>query len=322
MLSQGTKRTEHNLYITSRTICDLTVQDHFCVQVLQLTLARQKRKQLLFRSVLNGPRLLCCAQRSQPCPASSAAWATLLAAPIPTNPAVSQDVPLIDILQAPTKRSKRMAVSYAATDITGQDCGLHGQMDVAEPGSGSSSDQQGLPSVYADQASCQTFVERSVSLSTEALPAVMLPANQPASFSIIISDDSSQLTRKRERSSNLIHLSGKQAPPDTSKYPFKRQATSYVMQPGSRNQGHDCLHSEPAVLSHEHIQHHNHFQQQQQLPDMVQAGSCNFDSLPMYAPTGLADSQAQRYSTQAPDAQQPPQQAAWTSAHLQPDQSS
>jgi len=153
MLSPFGPFTEQNSSTTSRIICDLTAKDHFCVQVLQLTLARQRRKQLLFRSVLNGPRLLCCAQRSQPCPASSAAWATLLAAPIPTNPAVSQDVPLIDILQAPTKRSKRMAVSYAATDITGQDCGLHGQMDVAEPGSGSSSDQQGLLSMHAGEAS-------------------------------------------------------------------------------------------------------------------------------------------------------------------------
>ena len=237
--------------------------------------------------------------------------------------AAPQDVPPINVIQAPTRHSKRMAVSYAATDITRQDCGLRGQTDVAEPGSGSSSDQQGSLSMHADEPSRQTSVERSVSLSTEALPAVMLPANQPASFSIVICDDSSQLIRKREHSSNLIHLSGKkQAPPDTSKYPVKRQATSYVMHSGSTNQGHDCLHSEPAALSHEHIQHHNHFQQQQQTPDMVQAGSCNFDSLTMYAPTGLADAQAQRYSTQAPDAQQPPQQAAWTSVHLQPDQSS
>ncbi len=222
-------------------------------------------------------------------------------------------------MQAPARRSKRMADSYAATDITRQDSGSHGQTDVAI--SGSSSDQEASKSVHADEVSRQNSVERSVSPSTED-PAVMLPANQPRSFGIITSGDSSQLTLKRERSVNLIHLSGKQTPPDTSEYPVKRQATSSAMHPGSTNQGYDCLPSEPAALSQEHIHHHNYSQQQQQQPDMVQAGSCNIDSLQMYAPTGFADAHAQHYSGQAPDAQQPLQQAAWASVHLQTDQSS
>jgi len=67
--------------------------------------------------------------------------------------AAPQDVPPINVIQVPTKHSKRMAVSYAATDITRQDCGLRGQTDVAEPGSGSSSDQQGLLSMHAGEAS-------------------------------------------------------------------------------------------------------------------------------------------------------------------------
>ncbi|KAL0041806.1 hypothetical protein WJX79_005336 [Trebouxia sp. C0005] len=150
--------------------------------------------------------------------------------------------------------------------------------------------------------------------SMEALPAVKVPANQPASFSIITSGDSSQPTLKRERSINLIHLSGKQAPPDTSEYPVKRQATSSAMHPGSTHQGLDCLHSEPTALSQEHVHYHDRFHHHQPQPDMVQAGSSDFDSLHMYAPTGLAD--AQHYSGQAPDAQQPLQQAAWTSMHL------
>lgn len=238
--------------------------------------------------------------------------------------AAPQDAPPNNINQAPTRRSKRMADSHAATDIvTTQDSGLHGQTNEAEPVSGSSSDQQASKSVHADEASRQTSVARSVSPSTEALPAVMLPANQPASFSIITSGDSAQLTLKRERSVNLTHMSGKQAPSETSEYPVKRQATSFAMQPGSTSQGHDCLHSEPTALTHEHTHHHNHFQQHQQhQPDMVQVGSCDFDSLQMYAPTGLADVQAQRYSSQVPDAPQSLQQAAWTSAHLQTDQSS
>ena len=236
--------------------------------------------------------------------------------------AAPQDAPPNDIMQAPTRRSKRMADSCAATDITRQDSGSHKLSDVAI--SGSSCDQEASKSVRADEASRQTSVEGSVSPSTEALPAVMLPANQPASFSIITSGDSSQLTLKRERSVNLIHLSGKQAPPDTSEYPVKRQATSSAMHSDLVTQGHDCLPLEPAALSQEHIHHHNHFHHQQQQPDMVQADSCNFDSLQMYAPTGLADAQAQRYSSHAPDAQQPIQQAAWTSdsMHLRTDQSS
>lgn len=234
--------------------------------------------------------------------------------------AASQDAPRADIMQAPTRRSKRMADSYAATDITRQDSGLHGQMDEAEPVSGSSSDQQASASMHADEASRQASVERSFSPSMEALPAVKVPANQPASFSIITSGDSSQPTLKRERSINLIHLSGKQAPPDTSEYPVKRQATSSAMHPGSTHQGLDCLHSEPTALSQEHVHYHNRFHHHQPQPDMVQAGSSDFDSLHMYAPTGLAD--AQHYSGQAPDAQQPLQQAAWTSMHVQTDQSS
>jgi len=237
--------------------------------------------------------------------------------------AAPQDAPPNDIIQAPARRSKRRADSYAATGITRQDSGSHGLTDV--PVSGSSSDQETSKSVHADEASRQTSVERSVSPSTEALPAVMLPANQPASFSIITSGDSSQLTLKRESSVNLIHLSGKQTPPDTSEYPVERQATPSAMHPDLMTQGHDCLHLEPAALSQERIHHHNHThhqQQRQQQPDMVQVGSCDFDSLQMYAPTGLADAQAQRYSGEAPDAQQPLQQAAWTSAHVQTDESS
>ncbi|DBA83665.1 TPA: hypothetical protein ACH3X1_006220 [Trebouxia sp. C0004] len=231
-----------------------------------------------------------------------------------------QDTLLNGIIQGPTRRSKRMADSYAAID-TRQDSGSHGLTDVAEPVSGSSSDQQASKSVHADEASRQTSVERSVSPTTEALPGVTLPANQPASFGIITSGDSSQLTLKCERSVNLIHLSGQRAPPHTSEYPVKRQATPSAMHPGSMTQGHDSLHLEPAALSHEHIHHHNHFHhQQQQQPDMVQTGSCHFDSLQMHAPTGLADATAQSYSGQAPDAQQPVQQAAWASAHLQTDQ--
>lgn len=236
--------------------------------------------------------------------------------------AAPQDAPPLDITQAPSRRSKRKADSYAATDITTQDSGLHGQTDAAEPVSWSSSDQQASASLHADEASRQTSVERSASPSTEALPAVMLPANQPASFSIITSGDSSQRILKRERSVNLIHLSGTQAPPDTSEYPVKRQAPPSPVHPGPINQVHNCPHSEPAAPSHEHMHHHNPFQQQQQQPDIIHAGSCNFDSLPMYAPTELVDAQAQRYSAQAPDAQQPLQQAAWTSAHPHTDQSS
>jgi len=234
--------------------------------------------------------------------------------------AAPQDAPSHDIIQAPARRSKRMADSYAATDISRQDSGSHGLTDV--PISGSSSDQEASKSVHADEASRQTSVERSVSPSTEAPPAVMLSANQPASFSFITSGDSSQFTLKSERSFNLIHLSGKQTLPYTSEHPAKRQATSSAMHPVFTNQGHDCLHSEHAALSQEHIHHHNHFHHQQQQPDMVQAGSSNLDSIQMYAPTGLADAQAQRYSGQAPDAQQPLQQTAWNSGHLQTDQSS
>ena len=236
--------------------------------------------------------------------------------------AAPQDAPPNDINQAPARRSKRMADSHAASGVTRQDSGLHGQTDEAEPVSMSSSDQQASASMHADEASRQTSVERSASPSTEALPAVMLLANQPGSFSIITSGDSSQVTLKRERSVNLVHLSGKQAPDDISEYPVKRQATSSAMHPGSTNQAYDCLHSEPAALSHEHMHHHNHSHQHQQQPDMAQAGSCNIDSLQLYAPAGLADAKAQRYSGQAPDAQQPLQQAAWTSVHLQTDQSS
>ncbi len=234
--------------------------------------------------------------------------------------AAPQDAPPCQIMQVPARRSKRMADAYGATDITRQDSGLHGQTDVAI--SGSSCDEEASKSVCVDEASHQTSVERSVSPSTEAIPAVMLSANQAGSFSIITSGDSSQLTLKRERSVNLIHLSGKQTPPDTSEYPVKRQATPSVMHPESMTQGQDCLHLEPAALSQERIHHHHHSQQQQQQPDMVQAGSCSFDSLQMYAPAGFADAQAQHYSGQAPGAQQPLQQAAWTSAHLQADQSS
>ena len=210
---------------------------------------------------------------------------------------------------SPARRSKRMAASQPEV-LLEQPSGPQSQVESADPREQSPAVQQ-PPAFAAAAAAAETAnrntIERSQSRST-ADPDVVVECNQSASYSVVTSGTSSQLTIRREQSVNLVSDNGLLPQPahgDTSLDLGSGQSSPLSMQavifPDT------CLQPEPETHADMYM---HQFKYQQ--GELCQAGSGSFDSQALCLPAELMGPQLQYYTGSAVGTSLH-QQAAWDS---------
>ena len=216
------------------------------------------------------------------------------------------------VARPPIRRSQRFVDSQTHTVTASLQSGSLPLLRPAESADLSPSDHQ----VSMDSATRNPSAEPSVSPAAVKVEA-HTSSSQPASVSVLTSGDASaQLTLRREQSVNLGPNSGLLTQPAQLSLGHEQgisdgvgngRSSPFSLPSVQVRQLGDSVHLSQSSRSDDYMRDFDY-----QSADLCQAGSCNFDSLPLPLPSELPGQQAYCY-TNAAALDQPQQQTAWFS---------